>query len=325
MLDLSLLCGYGLRRDDGTLDQSLTRSVARDALADPATYDVLLRSLPPMSIPAGIKRRALWDGARKVFGRDIDQPPQLVGDCVGFGARHAVEYCQVAAILAGKRATFENIFAPFHWGMGRLAPDCGNNACGRQDGSMGSWQAKALVKYGCLANDAVDAQGERLPAYSAAVARQWGNRPGPTAAWQALGVKHLVTAATPCRSKDDLVTALLAGNPVTVASNQGFTMLPQADGFHHPSGTWAHQMMFEMVDLGEDDGSIEPHVAINNNWGDVHGQVIDFRTKEAWPKGRLRVRLEVALRMVAANDSFIYTGVNTWFAPDPAAHTFDPF
>lgn len=323
MLDINLLCGYGLRHADGSVNHPLTKATATAVLADPATYDVIARNLPICDIPAGVKRRALWDGARKLFGKDIDQPRQEVGDCVGVAARHAVEYCQVAAILAGQRAKFEPIFSPFHWGMGRLASDCGNNACGRQDGSMGSWQAKALVKYGCLAQDAVNAQGERLPVYSGSVARQWGNRPGPNVAWQTTGKLHLVKSAAPVRTRDELVSALLSGNPVTVASNQGFAYQAGPDGFHAPHGEWSHMMMIEMVDVGGD--GIEPHVGIDNNWGDMFGRIKDFRTGENWPAGRLRVRLDVAMGMLAADDSFAYTGVDTWYSPDVNAGHFNPF
>ena len=82
-------------------------------------------------------------------------------------------------------------------------------------------------------------------------------------------------------------------------------------------------MMFEMIDIGGD--GIEPHVAIDNNWGDMFGRLNDFRTGEAWPAGRLRVRLDVALSMIAANDSFAYTGVESWYSPDSAGTHYNPF
>jgi hypothetical protein len=81
-------------------------------------------------------------------------------------------------------------------------------------------------------------------------------------------------------------------------------------------------MMIEMVDLGDSD--IESHAGIENNWGACHGDLVDFRTKERWPTGRHRVRCKDVEDMLAYEDSFAYTGVDTWAAPDVASD-FQPF
>lgn len=309
-MNLEDLCGYGLRHPEtGEFLGAETLAAVMALRASPR----MLAAMPMIATGPDINRRALWDGARKVLGGDIPQYPQQIGDCVGISAKHAGEYCQVQAMLAGESARFETLFGPYNWAMGRLAPDCGHNYLGRQDGSLGSWQAKAACEYGLLPEDAVAADGEALPPYSGAVARIWGNLPGPAAKWVDLGKKHLVKQVAPVSTATDLASALLAGNPVTIASNIGFTMLPQPDGFHHPQGAWGHQMVFDMVDLGDD--KIEPHVGINNNWGDVHGQVVDFRTGERWPTGHLRARLRDAVAMLAFQDSWAYTGVDLWTAP----------
>ena len=63
-------------------------------------------------------------------------------------------------------------------------------------------------------------------------------------------------------------------------------MQPDREGFHKPSGTWFHQM--SIVGYSKSRGWI----AIKNQWGDLHGDLIDFETGEEWPPGMLRVRIE---------------------------------
>jgi hypothetical protein len=322
------LCGYGVRDPDtGQFLEAQTRAIVEaigaDWVANPSLYPGMLRALPASCQGApGVIRRALWDDVRQVLGKDFNWIPQAVGDCVGVSSGNAVEDCQIQAILAGLRATFEPIFPPFAWGMGRLAPDCGANQLGRQDGSMGAWQAKAVSEYGVLAADAKTANGDVVPTYSGEVARQWGNNPGPGAEWISLGKTHLVKSTALVQTWDDLCRAILAGNVVTVASNVGYTMLAQSDGFHHRQGQWGHQMKIRHVDLG--DANIEAHAGIGNNWGDVHGQIVDFRTKDNWPIGHLRVRRADIESMLAAADSFAYAGVETWNSPSTNP-IFTPF
>ena len=52
------------------------------------------------------------------------------------------------------------------------------------------------------------------------------------------------------------------------------------------------------------DDKIEPHYCILNSWGDVMGQIKDFRTNDLWPPGTLRVRRADLQIMLDEDDSF---------------------
>lgn len=240
-------------------------------------------------------RYMLWEIVRKVLGKDIPNIAQQVGDCVSWGAKHAVEQVSCVEILRGEPEEFKLVFAPYLYGTGRVQIGGGTM---RGDGSVGSWQAKAVETYGILNEDA-----DGVPPYSGTIARQWGNPPGPPKKFLELGKKHLIRTTAPVYSWEDLVMALRNGYPCTIASSQGFEMLPRKDGFHWPSGSWPHQMDI----AGVDDNTKDPYVDLHNSWGDVHGHLVDFITGEKWPVGRLRVRRQTIERMIKSGECISYS------------------
>jgi hypothetical protein len=244
----------------------------------------------------GSRRIMLHDVVRKVLGRDIENVAQQVGDCVSWGARNAVEYLMCSEILMlGDREKYRPVFAPYLYGTGRVQVGGGQL---RGDGSLGSWMAEAIVKYGVLASDE-----EGVPQYSGSIARQWGAPPGPPNKFLEIGKKHPVKSAARIKSWDELVTALCNGYPCTVASNQGFEMEPRSDGFHAPSGQWAHQMAI----VGVDAEVTDEYGLIRNSWGDVHGHLKDFNTGEDIPVGCLRVRRKTIEKMITSGEVFAFS------------------
>jgi hypothetical protein len=219
-----------------------------------------------------------------------------VHNCVSFGAKNAIEYVQFLPMANGERLNWTMAFPPYLWGCGRIF--IGKNQLGRQDGSVGVWQAKACEQYGMIAKDAPG-----VPQYSGSVARQWGNRPGPEDKWVTLGKEHLIKTTALITTWEDFVQAIMNGYPVTVASNVGYTMSVQRDGFHHRQGSWGHQMCF----IGVDDDPSDPYACLLNSWGDIFGEVKDFKTGEIWPKGTLRVRKRDVLAQLSEGDSFAYS------------------
>lgn len=219
--------------------------------------------------------------------------------CVSFGAKNAIEYVQFFPMANGERLNWTMVFPPYLWGCGRIF--IGNNQLGRQDGSIGVWQAKAVMEYGTISRDE-----EGVPEYSGSVARQWGNNPGPSQKWVDLGKQHIVKSAAAVSTWEDVVTALTNGYPVTIASNVGFDMTPRSDGFHHYSTHWGHQLCI----IGVDDDPSDPYACILNSWGaDVHGVVKDFKTGEIWPGGTLRVRRADVEAILAEEDSFAFSSL----------------
>jgi hypothetical protein len=249
----------------------------------------------------GDGKMMLYACARKVLGADTKNYPQQIGDCVSFGAKNACEHliCVQAALgLAPDK--FRPVFPPYLYGCGRVFIGGQHNSY--EDGSVGSWQAGAVQKYGVLASDE-----SNVPAYSGNVAREWGAK-GPSDAFQTLAKVHLVKSAAQMGSWNDVVAAVTNGYPCTVASNQGFNMEPDSDGFHSARGSWAHQMSI----IGVDNKYKTPYAIILNSWGDVHGHLKDFDSGEDLPVGTLRVRAETIERMIKQQDTFAFSHMD-WF------------
>jgi hypothetical protein len=232
--------------------------------------------------------------------------------CVSFGAKNAIEYVQFFPMANGDRLNWTMVFPPYLWGCGRLF--IGNNQLGSEDGSLGTWQAKAVMQYGTIAKDA-----EGVPPYSGKVARQWGNKPGPDKQFIELGKQHIVKSAAAVTTWEDVVKSLVNGYPITIASNVGFDMTPRADGFHHYSTHWGHQMCL----VGVDDDASNPYACILNSWGDVHGAIKDFKTGDTWPKGTLRVLKKDVMAILQENDSFAYSSFDGFPAQEIDKGKFD--
>lgn len=234
---------------------------------------------------------------RQLLKRDVENIAQQIGDCVSWGARNAIEYLECAEILlGGDLEKYRPIYAPYLYGTGRVF--VGKNQLGRGDGSLGSWQAEAVIKYGALASDEYG-----CPAYSGKVASDWGYNPGPPDKYVNIARLNPVKSASIVKNWDELVTAISNGYPCTIASDQGFSMAPDSEGFHRPQGKWMHQMCV----CGIDQIYKYEYGLIRNSWGNVHGQLYDFNTNEKLPVGYLRVKRATIERMIQQGDTFAYS------------------
>lgn len=253
--------------------------------------------LPIMTSPYRGKRMMLFDVTRKVLGKDTLNYPQEIGDCVSFGAKNATEYLQCCEILMkGDREKFRPVFPPYLYGTGRVF--IGRGQLDGEDGSLGSWMADAVIKYGVLASDE-----SNVPQYEGRVAKKWGDTPGPPDEFVNIGKTHPIKSAARINNWEELVTAICNGYPCTVASNQGFEMEAGNDGFHDASGQWGHQMCI----VGVDDEYSQPYAIIVNSWGDAHGRLKDFNTNEELPIGVLRAKKNIIQRMINSGEVFAYS------------------
>lgn len=243
------------------------------------------------------KRMMLWEFTRKVLGQDTENFPQEIGDCVSFGGKNVMEHLQcVDIILNGAANEFHPIYPPYFYGTSRI--NIGGGRLGWDDGSTGAWLQAAIKKYGVLRRD-----DPNVPQYSGNVAKQWGTQ-GVPKQYIAVGQTHLVKTTAQVTSAADVATSLLAGYPVAVCSNQGFTMLPGSNGFHSPRGTWGHCMSI----IGfEDHPQYGLYFIILNSWGDVHGRMKDFTSGADLPIGTLRVKADVVDNMVGMEDSYSFS------------------
>lgn len=245
-------------------------------------WDVVSGDIPKFQISgdkgnsAGTTTR-LWDIVRKTNGSDLFFNPQETGDCVSVSGGDALEVLQVVQKAKGQRIKPRRLFAPFNYAVGRVL--IGKNQI-RGAGLVGSWMAQGVEKFGTLDEDT-----RNLPRYSGKLADDWGNGHGFQ---EYLGLAKPFTC-TWSRIFDwsELVKALDNNYILTMASSLGFEMMPREDGFHRQSGRWEHQMGI----WGCSDSN-DPWAAIHNNWGDVHGRVIDSETGEHWPTGMIKARPE---------------------------------
>ena len=219
----------------------------------------------------------------------------VVHNCVSFGAKNVIETLQCIANMLKQTSGFHAIFPPYLYNIGRVL--VGEGQLRGSQGSLGSWQAKAVELYGSLTTDFPD-----CPKYSGKLANQWGDEKLDDKFYDA-GKMHLVKTTAPIHSWDAARQAANNGYPMTIASNQGFEMKARSDGFHYPSGEWGHQMSFQIID----DDPKSSYAGILNNWGDVHGVIKDFKTGENWPKGMLRVRREVIEHMIKVGECIAYS------------------
>ena len=243
------------------------------------------------------RRMMLFEIAKKILSQYPDTGTQLIGNCVSWGSnKHALEYLQLMQIAMGSLEEYKYIYSPYGYGCGRVFIG-GNRIWG--DGSIGAWQAQANTKYGSVPVDL-----DNLPKYSTNVAKDFGRSESTLNKWTGFGKLHLINGSAKVTTWDQLVDSIDNLYPVAVCSNVGFSMQQYSDGFHRYEDTWNHCMLI----IGVDPEYKDPYACILNSWGDAHGKVIDFTTKQEWPKGTLRVRKKDIERMLAQDDSFAYSG-----------------
>lgn len=249
---------------------------------------------------ANARKRFLWQVTRKVLGKDTENYPQEIGDCTSFGGKNAVEYVSCCNILLwSKQETFRPVFPPYLYGCSRQieGPKHGMDFGDSDDGSLGSLVAAAVNNEGVLFADE-----NGVPRYSGDVAKEWGGSSGVPRNFIDIGKKALVKSTARITNWDDLVAAVVNGYPCTIASNLGFSMKPDSDGFHAQNDTWPHQMCI----IGVDDEWKEPYLIILNSWGDAMGKLTDFYDNSSLPIGTIRAHKEDIARHLEEEDFEVF-------------------
>lgn len=182
----------------------------------------------------------LSDFVKKLHGKHIGQI-QVIGDCVSFGAAHAVDHTYAAEILM--KGDFEEWLGLTStediYGGSRV--QIGNGQLGSGDGSIGSWAAKYVNQYGTLLRQKYEK--DDLSVYSGNRAKQWGMpRVGTPSYLLPIAAQYKIRTVSLIRTYEEARDAIANGYAVTVASNVGFTSQRDSEGFLRQSGSWAHQM-----------------------------------------------------------------------------------
>lgn len=224
---------------------------------------------------------------------------QTIGDCVSHGYAKGIEVLTAVEILMhGEPEKWPGDLVATEWlyGTGRVL--VGGGRLGNGDGSIGSWQAKAVKEHGTLHRRRYE--GVDLTEYSGRRAKSWGYRGLPTEL-ETIADEHPVTQTALVRSYAEARDAIANGYPIPVCSNQGFDDRRDADGFARPRGRWSHCMLFCAVD----DGFRRPGLLCMNSWGP---NWISGPKRHDQPDGSFWVDAETADRMLRRGDSYALAG-----------------
>jgi hypothetical protein len=183
----------------------------------------------------------LYKAYFEVLGHEPTYAAQTIGDCVSHGHGHANDLLQcIEMALDGSDVDYEETFTEYLYAAGRKA----GHMLGWGDGCYGSAMVKAMTTGGMLPR-AVVSNGT----YDGRRAKQWGYS-GPPSDLEVAAAAFKLGNAALVTTWDELRAALGNGYPVTVCSNQGFTMTRNSEGICEASGVWGHCMAFSAI-IGE--------------------------------------------------------------------------
>lgn len=258
------------------------------------SHESIVSSWPEFQLigTAERKRLVFWDHEKALLGKWLPNQAQQIGDCVSWGAKHVVDRLAIFEIAQlGQWEKFRPSFAPYFYGISRVQIGGGRI---RGDGSLGSWAAEGVMKYGVLAADEPG-----VPEYSGSVARKWGSS-GPPDEFVSIARKNLVKEAVRLKNADQAADAICGGFPITIAGSRGYSMrLKDRAGKSWFVGrdTWNHQMWLAGFDTDP-----EPCFYRGNNWGpDAHGPQLDGPPGGGW------ITMEELDKEMRSSDSEVYS------------------
>lgn len=253
---------------------------------------------PPIRGTGRGQIRILSDYVKQLHGKHIAQI-QVIGDCVSFGAAHAVDHTQAFEIVVKREreawlgiTSTEDIY-----GGSRI--QIGNGQLGYGDGSIGSWAAKYVSQYGTLLRTKYN--NDDLTVYSGQRAKDWGN-PGRGVPKYLLEIARSTPIKTTSlvRTYEEARDAIYNGYAVTIASNIGFNSKRDKDGFLYRSGSWAHQMCL----IGVDDAFKRPGCLCLNSWP---YSWVSGPTRHDMPPGSFWIDASTINQILAQGDSWAYS------------------
>ena len=172
----------------------------------------------------------LYKAFKEVNGGSYsDYPPQEIGDCVSQSFGHGIDLREAVQIAVRTDSlAFEPTATEAIYGMARV--DIGGLHGSDDDGAVGAWAAEAVSRLGTVSRTVTGP-------YDGKRARAWG-ADGVPPEIKARAVDHKVRTTSLVATYEELEDALANGYPVTVCSDQGFTLERDADGFCTPEGEW---------------------------------------------------------------------------------------
>jgi hypothetical protein len=264
------------------------------------------------------------------YGKPFVVGRQAIGDCVSWGAMHAV-YCQDAVAWSiGKlpepplMPATEAIYGGARVEARGKPGDGSQPYGGFSDGATGYGAAKFLRDFGVIYRETVN--GIDLTTYSGERAKQWGaygcGGPGDKGVMDTLAKRHPCKYVVAVRTWDELAAAIESGYPVTLASSQGFQSTRNKDGIAEAGGVWMHQMVAISV-RHRKNGSPDDCVLVLNSWGPNWIGPKENRWPADQPDGSFWARRHVVERMledawaIGDTDGFRYRDLDHggWMQP----------
>lgn len=227
---------------------------------------------------------------------------QRIGDCVSFSGKYTTGLTSIVEIfMKGEREKWRDIFSCYYYGTSRCWS--GNWEGSYEDGSLGSWLADCVLRFGALFADE-----EGVPQYSSDVAKEWGANKGKVLEkWKSKAINYPVKTVAQIKNWDELCAAINNGYAVSTSSGVGYDMGASSDGFHRQTTSWSHAMTIVGTDETYKNGD-EPYALILNSWGlDAHGILKDFETGDELPGGMLRVRRNDIEKHIRAGETYAFS------------------
>lgn len=237
---------------------------------------------------------------REVWGDQWYLNQGSCGSCVAFGAALACDVLMAIDIVENRKPKPQHRVDPMTIYWGSRVEIGGGRIWG--DGSVGVWAAKYLKEYGALPQKQFPEVD--LTKYSPSVCCGPNSRRGVPDTLEPTARLHPVKDYVQAKTFDEFVAAIDSGYPVTLASNQGFRMNLDPNGFATPSGSWAHQMCGVGYELGPD-----PCGYVANSWGACY-----TGGPPGWCPALKKVRKSTLERMLKQDDSWVLSDFVS-FAP----------
>jgi len=280
----------GTRQFLATLDKPFFAQAGADAMDKAKGVDTFLY-------------RQMDKAHRARYGKPFVVGRQAIGDCVSWGAMHAV-YCQDAVswslgklpdppLMPCSEALYGGARVEARGRPGDGAQPYG----GFSDGATGFGAAKFLRDFGVVYRETVN--GIDLTMYSGDRAKEWGaygcGGRGDGGKMDAIAKTHPCRYVVAIRTWDELAAAIESGFPVTLASSQGFSSTRNKDGICEASGVWMHQMCAIGI-RHKKNGAPDDLCLVLNSWGPSYCSGGKFPDDQ--PDGSFWARRSVVERML---------------------------
>lgn len=180
-----------------------------------------------------------WLATQHVLGKFLGAQAQKIGSCGGAATSGGLNVQQCLQIENGKQAGgFKPVSRAWCYVGARII----TRTRGRGEGVIPPSPLEWCKQKGAVHLEEV--QGEDYGHDQ--LAKQWDRSGIPQAALD-LGADNIIEDMAPVYTFQEAADVILGGGVVMVASDQGFTMQRDKDGFCSPKGKWMHYMYFAAV------------------------------------------------------------------------------